>query len=57
MSAQHDFFENEGWRLRKDGSRFWAHVVINPIRDVSGELVGFSKVTRDLSKRESLRMP
>ena len=54
MSAQHDFFENEGWRLRKDGSRFWAHVVINPIRDVSGELVGFSKVTRDLSKQESL---
>jgi PAS domain S-box-containing protein len=53
MSAQHDFFENEGWRLRKDGSRFWAHVVINPIRDVSGELVGFSKVTRDLSKQES----
>jgi PAS domain S-box-containing protein len=44
-------FEAEGWRLRKDGSRFWANVVIDPIRDEAGRLVGFAKVTRDLSER------
>ncbi|TLX63630.1 hybrid sensor histidine kinase/response regulator [Stutzerimonas nosocomialis] len=44
-------FENEGWRVRKDGSRFWAHVVIDPIWSPSGELLGFAKVTRDLTER------
>ncbi len=44
-------FEAEGWRVRKDGSRFWAHVVIDPIRDETGELRGFAKITRDLSER------
>ncbi|OWQ85685.1 hypothetical protein CDN99_21645 [Roseateles aquatilis] len=44
-------FEDEGWRLRKDGERIWANVVITAIRDASGRLVGFSKVTRDLSER------
>jgi PAS domain S-box-containing protein len=44
-------FEDEGWRLRKDGSRFWANVVITAMRDDDGELLGFSKVTRDLSER------
>jgi PAS domain S-box-containing protein len=52
-------FEAEGWRVRKDGSRFWTHVVIEPIRDPSGELIGFAKITRDLTERkrveESLR--
>jgi PAS domain S-box-containing protein len=43
-------FEHEGWRVRKDGSRFWAYVVIDPIRRVSGELVGFAKITRDLTE-------
>jgi PAS domain S-box-containing protein len=45
-------FEAEGWRLRKDGSRFWAHVVIDPVRDEAGEVVGFAKVTRDLTERK-----
>jgi PAS domain S-box-containing protein len=45
-------FEDEGWRLRRDGSRFWANVVITPIRDEDGTLVGFAKVTRDLSERK-----
>jgi PAS domain S-box-containing protein len=45
-------FEEEGWRIRKDGSRFWANVVITPIRDDQGTLVGFAKVTRDLSERK-----
>jgi PAS domain S-box-containing protein len=43
--------EDEGWRLRKDGSRFWANVVITALRDDSGKLVGFAKVTRDLTER------
>jgi PAS domain S-box-containing protein len=45
-------FEAEGWRVRKDGSRFWANVVIDPIRDDTGRHVGFAKVTRDLTERK-----
>src|SRR6187549_1161108 len=45
-------FEAEGWRVRKDGSRFWANVVIDPVRDQSGKHVGFAKVTRDLTERK-----
>jgi PAS domain S-box-containing protein len=44
-------FEDEGWRIRKDGTRFWANVVITPIRDDDGVLLGFSKITRDLTER------
>lgn len=44
-------FEDEGWRVRKDGSRFWANVVITAMRDEHGTLLGFSKITRDLSTR------
>jgi PAS domain S-box-containing protein len=44
-------FEDEGWRIRKDGSRFWANVIITPLRNRSGELVGFGKVTRDFTER------
>src|ERR1044071_5309126 len=43
--------EDEGWRLRKDGTRFWANVVITALRDDTGALVGFAKVTRDLTER------
>jgi PAS domain S-box-containing protein len=46
-------FEHEGWRVRKDGARFWAHVIIDPIKDPSGKLLGFAKVTRDLSERKA----
>lgn len=45
-------FENEGWRVRNDGTRFWAHVVIDPIRSQTGELVGFAKITRDSTERK-----
>jgi PAS domain S-box-containing protein len=52
--------EDEGWRVRKDGTRFWADVVITALHDDSGELVGFAKVTRDLTERrnseEALRL-
>jgi PAS domain S-box-containing protein len=44
-------FEDEGWRLRKDGSRFWANVVITALYDEGGELTGFAKITRDLTER------
>lgn len=44
-------FEGEGWRVRKDGSQFWASVVIHPIYDGSGTLLGFAKVTRDVTDR------
>ena len=44
-------FEDEGWRVRKDGSRFWANVTITPLRDKTGAIRGFGKVTRDLSER------
>jgi PAS domain S-box-containing protein len=45
-------FEGEGWRVRKDGTRFWVNVVIDPIIDASGNLLGFAKVTRDLTERK-----
>src|SRR5688572_9167154 len=43
--------EDEGWRLRKDGTRFWANVTIAALRNADGELIGFAKVTRDLTER------
>jgi PAS domain S-box-containing protein len=52
-------YEEEGWRIRKDGSRFWANVVITAVRNEHGDLVGFAKVTRDLTERkraEEVRM-
>ena len=50
-AAETGRFESEGWRLRKDGSRYWAHVVVDAIRSPAGELLGFAKITRDLSER------
>ena len=47
-------FEDEGWRLRKDGSAFWANVVITAIRDQDGNLRGFAKLTRDLTERRKV---
>ncbi|MDG2535195.1 PAS domain S-box protein [Sphingomonas sp. HITSZ_GF] len=46
--------EVEGWRVRKDGSRFWAHAVLDPIRAEDGTLVGFAKITRDITERRQL---
>jgi PAS domain S-box-containing protein len=51
MAVETGRYEEEGWRIRKDGSRFWAHVVITTVRDDDGELLGFAKVTRDLTER------
>jgi PAS domain S-box-containing protein len=44
-------FEDEGWRMRKDGTRFWANVVVTALRNEDGQLLGFGKLTRDLSER------
>jgi PAS domain S-box-containing protein len=44
-------YEEEGWRVRKDGKRFWANVVISRVRNDAGELIGFTKVTRDMTER------
>jgi PAS domain S-box-containing protein len=49
-------FESEGWRVRKDGSKFYALVVIDPIRDADGKLIGFAKVTRDLTERRQSQL-
>jgi PAS domain S-box-containing protein len=51
IAAREGRYEEEGWRVRKDGSRFWASVVMNAIHDESGQLVGFIKVTRNLTER------
>jgi PAS domain S-box-containing protein len=49
----HGRFETEGWRVRKDGSRFWANVVVDAIRDKDGRLLGFAKITRDITERKA----
>jgi PAS domain S-box-containing protein len=44
-------FEGEGWRIRKDGSQFWASVLIDPLYDEDGKVIGFAKVTRDMTEK------
>jgi PAS domain S-box-containing protein len=50
-AAQEGRYENEGRRLRKDGTEIWVHVVVDPIKDSTGELVGFAKITRDITEK------
>ena len=52
VAATEGHFTNEGWRVRKDGSRFWASVVVTALRDENGKLVGYLKITRDLTDRK-----
>ncbi|MCE7062125.1 PAS domain S-box protein [Dyadobacter sp. CY343] len=52
IARRHGKYEEEGWRIRKDGSRFWANVVITAVYNADRVLVGFSKVTRDLTERK-----
>ncbi|NML31885.1 PAS domain-containing sensor histidine kinase [Paraburkholderia antibiotica] len=54
IAAAEGRVEDEGWRVRRDGSRFWANVVISAVHDASGTLLGFAKVTRDLTERMRL---
>jgi PAS domain S-box-containing protein len=51
----HGKTEDEGWRVRKDGSTFWAHILISVIRDVDGALIGYAKITRDITEHRRLR--
>jgi len=53
IAAAEGRFEDEGWRVRKDGSRFWANVIITALRGEKGELRGYSKITRDLTSRRN----
>ena len=52
-AARDGRFEDEGWRVRKDGTRFWANVIVTALRDDQGRIVGFAKVTRDLTERRA----
>jgi PAS domain S-box-containing protein len=52
IAAREGRFEAEGWRVRKDGTRFWANVVIDQIRDEQGKLLGFAKITRDVTDKK-----
>jgi len=54
IASREGHYEREGWRVRKDGSKFWSNVVVTAIRDDEGSLVGFSKVTRDITDRKNL---
>jgi PAS domain S-box-containing protein len=51
LAARDGHVEDEGWRVRQDGSRFWANVVITALRDADGALMGYAKVTRDMTER------
>ncbi len=55
MAQEHGRFEAEGWRVRKDGSRFFADMVITPVRGPEGDLQGFAKITRDITERRAMR--
>lgn len=52
-AVAHGHFTEQAWRVRRDGTRFWADVVVTPLRDERGQLVGFAKVTRDLTERRA----
>jgi PAS domain S-box-containing protein len=52
MAAKEGKFESEGWRVRRDGTRFWALAVLDAMRDDAGKLIGFVKITRDLTERQ-----
>jgi PAS domain S-box-containing protein len=54
MAARHGSFDTEGWRLRKDGSRFSARIVVNAIRDEAGAVIGFAKIVRDMTERRKV---
>lgn len=54
LAREHGRFEDEGWRVRKDGSTFWANVIITPLYDEDGELRGYAKVSRDMTERKRM---
>ena len=56
LAVENGRYEEEGWRVRKDGTFFWASVVIDPIRDDNNKLLGFAKITRDISERREAQL-
>lgn len=56
IAQQQGRYEDQGWRVRKDGSRFWAHVILDPLRDEEGQPIGYAKITRDVSERRESEM-
>ncbi|HSM97149.1 MAG TPA: ATP-binding protein [Rhizomicrobium sp.] len=56
VAREHGRYESEGWRVRKDGSRFWALAVIDAVRDDDGELLGFAKITRDMTEQREAQL-
>ena len=56
LAVEHGRYEEEGWRVRKDGTLFWASVIIDPIRDDEQRLIGFAKITRDISERREAQL-
>jgi PAS domain S-box-containing protein len=56
VAAENGRYESEGWRLRKDGSRFWAFAVLDAVRDETGKLLGFAKITRDMTERREAQL-
>jgi PAS domain S-box-containing protein len=52
MASKDKNYENEGWRIRRDGSHFWAHSVISSLRDLEGNLIGFAEIIRDVTERK-----
>ncbi|MBV9418875.1 MAG: PAS domain S-box protein [Alphaproteobacteria bacterium] len=56
VAAEKGRYESEGWRIRKDGSRFWALAVIDAVRDEQGRLIGFAKITRDMTERREAQL-
>jgi PAS domain S-box-containing protein len=56
VAAREGRFEREGWRVRKDGSRFWAHVVIDALHGPQGDLIGFAKITRDITEKREAQL-
>ncbi len=55
IAAAEGRFEAEGWRLRKDGTRFWVNAVLDPIVNTDGGLVGYAKITRDITERKKVQ--
>src|ERR1700733_8677854 len=56
VAGEHGRYESEGWRLRKDGSRFWAFAVLDAVRDEEGRLLGFAKITRDMTEKREAQL-
>ncbi|MGN6148340.1 MAG: ATP-binding protein [Rhizomicrobium sp.] len=56
VAAEHGRYESQGWRLRKDGSQFWSLAVIDAVRDEQGELLGFAKITRDMTEQREAQL-